>query len=168
MLLGLGLLVLGARWYTGTTQGRYHWHKLMLHLPLVGSLLMRATLGRFARALAVTIKSGVPLVQGITVVSRAVDNDFVSARISHMREGIERGESITRTAAGTALFPPLVLQMIAVGEETGAVDDLLIEVADFYEREVDYGLKNLSSAIEPVTGADNTTPSPRGDTDAMV
>ncbi len=150
MLLGLGLLVLGARWYTGTTQGRYYWHKLMLHLPIVGGLLMRATLGRFARALAVTIKSGVPLVQGITVVSRAVDNDFVSARISHMREGIERGESITRTAAGTALFPPLVLQMIAVGEETGAVDDLLIEVADFYEREVDYGLKNLSSAIEPI------------------
>ena len=111
---------------------------------------MRATLGRFARALAITIKSGVPLVQGITVVSRAVDNDFVSARIAQMREGIERGESITRTAAGTALFPPLVLQMIAVGEETGAVDDLLIEVADYYEREVDYGLKNLSSAIEPV------------------
>ena len=150
ILLGSGLLVLAARWYTGTPQGRYRWHKLMLHLPIVGSLLMRATLGRFARALAITIKSGVPLVQGISVVSRAVDNDFVSARVAQMREGIERGESITRTAAGTALFPPLVLQMIAVGEETGAVDDLLIEVADYYEREVDYGLKNLSSAIEPI------------------
>mgnify|MGYP000368441931 CR=1 FL=1 len=150
ILLGSGLLALGVRWYVGTTRGRYRWHKLMLHLPLVGSLLMRATLGRFARALAITIKSGVPLVQGISVVSRAVDNDFVSARIAQMREGIERGESIMRTAAGTALFPPLVLQMIAVGEETGAVDDLLIEVADYYEREVDYGLKNLSSAIEPV------------------
>jgi len=150
MLLGSGLLVLAVRWYTGTPQGRYRWHKLMLHLPIVGSLLMRATLGRFARALAITIKSGVPLVQGITVVSRAVDNDFVSARIAQMREGIERGESITRTAAGTALFPPLVLQMIAVGEETGAVDDLLVEVADYYEREVDYGLKNLSATIEPI------------------
>lgn len=150
MLLGIGLLALAVRWYIGTTQGRYNWHKLMLHLPIIGGLLMRATLGRFARALAVTIKSGVPLVQGITVVSRAVDNDFVSARIAHMREGIERGESITRTAAGTTLFPPLVLQMIAVGEETGAVDELLIEVSEFYEREVDYALKNLSAAIEPV------------------
>ena len=150
ILLGSALLALVVRGYIGTPQGRYRWHKLMLHLPLVGSLLMRATLGRFARALAITIKSGVPLVQGITVVSRAVDNDFVGARIAQMRDGVERGESITRTAAATALFPPLVLQMISVGEETGAVDDLLIEVADYYEREVDYGLKNLSSAIEPV------------------
>ncbi len=150
VLFGGVLLVVGLRWYIGTAPGRYRWHKFMLHLPIIGSLLMRATLGRFARALAVTIKSGVPLVQGISVVSRAVDNDYVGARIAQMRENIERGESITRTAAGTALFPPLVLQMIGVGEETGALDDLLIEVADYYEREVDYGLKNLSSAIEPI------------------
>ena len=67
-----------------------------------------------------------------------------------MREGVERGDTITRTAAGTGMFPPLVLQMISVGEDTGAVDDLMFDVADYYEREVEYDLKNLSSAIEPV------------------
>jgi MSHA biogenesis protein MshG len=79
-----------------------------------------------------------------------VDNDYVGERILQMRDGMERGETITRTAAATGLFPPLVIQMISVGEETGAVDDLLLEVAEYYDREVDYGLKNLSSAIEPI------------------
>jgi MSHA biogenesis protein MshG len=89
-------------------------------------------------------------VQGFTVVSRAVDNEFIAVRILQMRDGVERGETITRTAATTGLFPPLVLQMLAVGEETGALDALLLEVADYYDREVDYGLKNLSAALEPL------------------
>lgn len=144
------LAVVSVRVYIKTTEGRYRWHRLKLRLPLVGSIIFRSALGRFARALATTLKFGVPLVQGMTVVSRAVDNDFIAERIVQMRNGVERGESITRTATATGLFPPLVLQMISVGDDTGAVDDLLIEVADYYEREVDYDLKNLSSAIEPV------------------
>jgi MSHA biogenesis protein MshG len=86
----------------------------------------------------------------MTVVSRALDNDYLADRIVQMRDSLERGESIARTATATGLFPPMVLQMIAVGEETGAIDALLIEVADYYEREVDHDLKNLSSAIEPI------------------
>jgi MSHA biogenesis protein MshG len=96
------------------------------------------------------LRSGVPLVQSLTVVSMAVDNLFVGDRILSMRTGIERGDSLTRTAAASGLFTPLVMQMLAVGEETGSVDELLLEVAAFYEREVDYDLKRLSSAIEPV------------------
>lgn len=144
------LAVVSVRVYVKTTEGRYRWHRLKLKLPLVGGIIFRSALGRFARALATTLKFGVPLVQGMTVVSRAVDNDFIAERIVQMRNGVERGESVTRTATATGLFPPLVLQMISVGDDTGAVDDLLIEVADYYEREVDYDLKNLSSAIEPV------------------
>jgi len=86
----------------------------------------------------------------MTVVSRAADNSYISERILDMRNGIERGDTLTRTAAATGLFTPLVLQMMAVGEETGAVDELLQEVAEYYEREVDYDLKNLSAAIEPI------------------
>jgi MSHA biogenesis protein MshG len=144
------LAVLGVRLYVKTTEGRYRWHRSKLKLPLVGGIIFRSTLARFSRALAVTLKAGVPLVQGMTIISRAVDNDYIGERIIQMRDGIERGETITRTAAATGLFPPLVLQMISVGEDTGAVDNLLLEVAEYYEREVDYDLKNLSSAIEPV------------------
>jgi MSHA biogenesis protein MshG len=150
ILVAMVLAVFGIRLYVKTTEGRYRWHRLKLKLPLVGDIIFRSTLARFSRALAITLKAGVPLVQGMTIISRAVDNDYVGERITQMRDGIERGETITRTAASTGLFPPLVLQMISVGEETGAVDDLLLEVAEYYEREVEYDLKNLSSAIEPV------------------
>jgi MSHA biogenesis protein MshG len=123
---------------------------MKLRLPKVGSIIHRATLARFARSFSMSISSGVPLVQALTVVSRAVDNEYVGSRVLNMRNGVERGESLTRTATASNLFTPLVLQMLAVGEESGAVDRMLEEVADFYEREVDYDLKNLSTAIEPI------------------
>lgn len=150
ILIAAGLTILGLKMYVKTTEGHYRWDKLKLRLPAIGGIIYRATLGRFARALALTIKAGVPLVQGLTVVSRAVDNDYVGGQIAQMRDGVERGETITRTAAATGMFPPLVLQMLAVGEETGAVDELMGEVASYYEREVDYDIKNLSDAIQPI------------------
>lgn len=150
LLAGLAAAIYGVRRYVRTPKGRYTWDKYKLRLPIVGSIILRATLGRFARSFAMAFRAGVPLIQALTVVARAVDNDFVAERITVMRNGIERGDSLTRTAAATGMFTPLVLQMLAVGEETGAVDDLLQEVAEFYEREVDYDLKNLSAAIEPI------------------
>ncbi len=151
VILGaLAALVGGARLYVRTGAGRLLWHRMKLRLPVVGSILYRATLGRFARALAVTYKAGVPLVSGMGVVGLAVDNAFVSGRLLAMRDRIERGETITRAATASALFPPLVLQMLSVGEETGALDTLLLEVAEYYDREVEYDVKNLSSAIEPI------------------
>lgn len=150
ILIVLLLIVIGVRFYLNTPEGRYRWHRWKLHLPIVGPILYRAMLGRFAQALSVTMRAGVPLVQSLTVVSRAVDNDFISERVLQMRDGVERGETIARTAAATGMFPPLVIQMISVGEESGAIDELMTEVAGYYEREVDYDLKNLSSAIEPV------------------
>jgi len=150
ILIVVLLAAVGVRMYVQSPEGRYRWDRLKLRLPLVGGIIFRASLGRFARALSMTLQSGVPLVQGMTVLSRAVDNEFIGERVLQMRDGIERGESISRTAAATGLFPPLVLQMFAVGEDTGAIDSLLAEVADYYDREVDYDLKNLSSAIEPI------------------
>ncbi len=150
MVAGLVLAALALRAYLRTPGGRYRWHRVRLRLPIVGPIFTRALLGRFARALAITIESGVPLIQGLTVISRAVDNDYVAHRILQMRDGIERGETLARAAQATQLFPPLVLQMVAVGEESGAIDSLMTEVAEYYEREVDYDLRNLSTAIEPL------------------
>ena len=144
------VVVFYARYYVRTPDGRYRWDKFKLGIPVVGPVIYKATLGRFTRALAVMMKSGVPLVQGMTVVSRAVDNEFISDRIVQMRDGIERGETIARTAAATGMFPPLVIQMISVGEDTGSVDELMFNVADFYDREVDYDIRNLSTAIQPI------------------
>lgn len=149
----LSVAILGffaVRQYISQGKGKYNWDKLKLRLPVMGSLIMRSTLARFSRSFAMAFKSGVPLIQALTVTARAVDNDFVAERVLSMRNSVERGENLTRTAAATGLFPPLVLQMFAVGEETGAIDRMMDDVADFYEREVDYELKNLSSAIEPI------------------
>ena len=150
LVIGFIAAVVGARTYVHTPDGRYRWDHLKLKFPIIGGIIYRASLGRFARALSMTMRSGVPVVQGMTVISNAVDNEFISTRILQMRDGLERGETITRTAGATGMFPPLVLQMISVGEESGTVDTLLTEVAEYYEREVDYDLKNLSSSIEPI------------------
>jgi len=150
ILLGLIGAMLGFRFWYRTERGNYVFSKLILKTPLVGSILKKAILGRFARALALSMKSGVPLVQALSVIAGVVNNAFVSERILGMRDGIERGDSIFRTAAATGLFTPLVLQMIAIGEETGAIDDLLDETAQHYEAEVKYDLSKLTDAIEPI------------------
>ncbi len=150
ILITIIVAVFALRYYVRTPEGRYRWHKMKLDIPVVGKVFYKATLGRFARALAVMMKSGVPLVQGMTVISRAVDNDYISERIVQMRDGVERGETIARTAAATGMFPSLVIQMISVGEDTGSVDELMFNVADYYEREVDYDIANLSTALQPI------------------
>lgn len=142
--------VVGIRAYLRTPEGRYRWDARKLKLPIVGDIILKATLARFARSFALSSQSGVPLVQALTVVAQTVDNAFIGARIEQMRDGIERGESISRCAAATGVFTPVVLQMINVGEETGELDNLLFEIAGMYERETDYSIKGLSAAIEPV------------------
>lgn len=146
-LLGLTLLT---RHYVKTEKGAYHWDRLKLRLPIIGSIFERSLLGRFARSFAMMLRSGVPLTTALNLVADAVDNAFVGERIINMRRNIEKGESLSRVANSSKLFTPLVMQMISVGEETGRVDELLGEVAEYYEREVDYDLKSLTAKIEPI------------------
>jgi MSHA biogenesis protein MshG len=151
LLLALGIGgVLGFRAWTATRGGRYAWDKAKLRLPLVGKIIMQATLARFSRGFALCLKSGIPAVQALSVVSRITDNDYISQRIDQMRDGVERGESVLRTSVTTGVFTPMVLQMIAVGDETGELDELLFEVAEMYEREVEYDVKMLAANIEPI------------------
>ena len=142
--------IIGFRFYIKTPSGKYKWDKFKLHIPVVGDIVKKATLARFARSLALAIKSGVPIVQGLTVVSLVVDNDYIAQRIEQMRDGVERGETILRTAMTAGVFTPVVLQMIAVGEETGAIDELMEEIAGLYDQDVEYQVKNLSAQIEPI------------------
>ena len=133
-----------------TPHGRYKWDRFKLRIPIAGKIVTKATLARFARSFALSMRSGVPLVQALSVVSKVVENDYIGSRIEQMRDGVERGESILRTAVTAGVFSPVVLQMIGVGEETGALDELMVEVASLYERDVEYDLKNLASQIEPI------------------
>ena len=142
--------IMGCRWYVNTSAGRLWWDRIKLRLPIAGKIILRGTMARFARSFALSLKSGVPMVQALTVVSQTVDNAYLSSRIDGMRDGVERGESILRTAVTAGVFTPIVLQMVAVGEETGSIDDLMDEIAQMYEREVDYELKTLSAQIEPI------------------
>ncbi|MCW9022788.1 MAG: type II secretion system F family protein, partial [Sedimenticola sp.] len=150
LLAGTLVGLLSLRFWIMSEGGGYIWSRMILHIPLIGHILKKAILGRFSRSLALAMRSGVPLVQALTVISGVVNNAFVCERVLSMRDGIESGETIARTAAATGMFTSMVLQMIAIGEETGAVDDLLLETAEHYEREVKYDLARLSDAIEPV------------------
>jgi MSHA biogenesis protein MshG len=140
----------GAQVYVGTEQGRYQWDRLKLRLPIAGSIILRATLARFARGMSLAVRAGVPIVHAMSVVGEVVNNAYMALRIRHMRDGVERGETVLRTATAASIFTPVVLEMISVGEETGELDDLMNEVADMYEREVDYEIKNLAANIEPI------------------
>jgi MSHA biogenesis protein MshG len=149
LLLVAGVLAGFSTW-AGTVQGRLAWDRNKLRLPIAGKIIHKATMARFARSFALSMRSGVPIVQALTVVSQTVDNAWLSMRIEQMRDGVERGETILRTSTAAKVFTPIVLQMIAVGEETGSLDELMDEIAQMYEREVDYELKTLSSQIEPI------------------
>jgi MSHA biogenesis protein MshG len=150
LLVGVIGAIVGMRTWLGTQAGRLEWDRRKLKLPIAGKIIHKATMARFARSFALSMRSGVPIVHGLSVVSQTADNAWLTARIEQMRDGVERGESILRTATGAGVFTPVVLQMIAVGEESGSLDDLMDEIAQMYEREVDYELKTLSSQIEPI------------------
>ncbi len=151
VLLVLTIAAVGGFYsWVGKEQGRLKWDAIKLRIPLVGSITKRAVLARFCRTFAMMMSSGVPLIQAVELCSSAVGNAAVGARIRGMRRGIERGESLLQAIGNSDLFTPLVMQMVAIGEQTGQVDEMLNEVADFYNREVDYDIKNLSTNIEPI------------------
>ena len=136
--------------WIATADGRYRWDRFKLRVPIAGPIVLKATLARFARSFALAIRSGVTAVHGLTLVAQVVDNTYMADRIEKMRDGIERGESVLRTAISAGVFTPVALQMVMVGEESGSLDDMMDEVADMYTREVQYDLKSLGAQIEPV------------------
>jgi MSHA biogenesis protein MshG len=149
----LGVLIAGIfalKRYLNTENGRYRWDRMQLRLPAVGSIIERSLLARFSRSFSMMVAAGVPMTSALNLVADAVSNSYMADKIIGMRLSIEKGESLSRVALASGLFTPLVLQMINVGEETGRVDELLADSAEYYEREVDYDLKSLTSKIEPM------------------
>lgn len=150
ILVATGAAVVGLRTYTKTPHGRFVWHRYKLMLPIMGSIIKRATLARYARTVAMTTRSGLPVNRSLEIAMRAVDNDYIAERVGGMRRAIERGENLTRAAAGSGLFAPLIMQMMGVGEQTGTLAEMHRHIAGSYEGEVDYDLRRLSDLIEPL------------------
>lgn len=149
----LGILAgafLGFRKYVSTEKGRYTWDEKKLGFPLIGNIFSRIALARFSRTFAMMMNAGVPIVQSLSVIARAVGNAFIGKNVYDMGDRISKGDTLYQASLKSEMFSPLVLQMISVGEESGSLGDLLDEVADFYDSEVEYDLKRLSSAIEPI------------------
>ena len=149
VIAALVLAVVAFRRYVRTDAGRFRWDSFKLRIPVIGKLVHEGSLARIARSLSISMTAGMPVIQTLKIIAQAAGNQYMAQRVTRLREAVERGDPVSRAAASVGMFPPLVLQMLAVGEETGDLSALLDEVAGFYEREVDYALKNLSSAIEP-------------------
>ncbi len=150
LLIAAMVAVVGFKHYVNTADGRYKWHHFIVRAPLVGDIMHRSFMARFARSFAMAYGAGVPIVQAMGVISHSIGNDYISNHVNGMREGIERGEALTRVAHRTGMFTPVVMQMFAVGEEAGNLDEMMTFIADFYEEEVDYDVKTLSDKIEPL------------------
>lgn len=139
-----------ARQYVSTPAGRLNWDRFKLHVPVMGPLIHEGVLARITRSLAISLTAGMPVIQTLRIIAHSAGNTFMAERVDRLRDAVERGDPVSRAASNVGMFPPLVIQMMSVGEETGDLPALLDEVADFYEREVDFKLKNLSAAIEPI------------------
>jgi MSHA biogenesis protein MshG len=150
IMIILALAIAGFIYWKRTPEGHLAWDKFILKTPVLGGVFERVALGRFARPFAMMLDAGVPLLQALTVTSRTVGNEYIGQGIEGMQHGIERGESLLATASASGMFNSLILQMIAVGEETGNVSELLVDISDFYDQEVEYDLKRLAEALEPM------------------
>ena len=138
------------RQWKESPEGSLVWDSLLTRMPLVGPIVVQASLSRFARAFSLSLRSGVPLERALSSVAQTADNGFLAKRIEGMRESITRGDSLTRSAVAAGVFTPMVLQMLAIGEETGMLDELLEEIGELYGNEVEYSIKTLSQQIEPI------------------
>ncbi len=150
MIGGLVAIAFAFRAWTHTESGRLKWDEIKLRIPIAGKIVQKATLARFARSFALATRSGVPIIQAMTTVALTVDNAYIAEKVERMRDYVERGESVLRAAITTGAFTPVVLQMIAVGEESGSLDEMMEEIAGMYQSEVEYELKTLAQQIEPI------------------
>ena len=147
---GIALLIWGLIRYVGTTQGRWQWDRLKLKLPVFGVLFQKVALSRFARVFSVLQKSGLSMMLTLEISAETSGNVVIARAVETMRESLREGKGLQEPMEASGLFPPLVVQMMAVGEETGQIDTMLTKVSDYYDMDVDYTLRNLATLIEPI------------------
>jgi type IV pilus assembly protein PilC len=142
--------VIGLKIWYGTTTGRFVLDTIVLKLPVLGILMRKIAVARFTRTLGTLISSGVPILEGLDITARTSGNAVVEKALNQVRRSLEEGKSLTEPLRESEVFPGMVTQMIAVGEQTGAMDAMLQKIADFYEDEVDVAVKDLLTALEPI------------------
>jgi type IV pilus assembly protein PilC len=150
MLVALGGAIFGLKVWYGTSQGRFVLDTIVLKLPVLGILMRKIAVARFTRTLGTLISSGVPILEGLDITAKTAGNAVVERALQKVRKSLEEGKSLTEPLKESEVFPGMVTQMIAVGEQTGAMDAMLQKIADFYEEEVDAAVKDLLTALEPV------------------
>ncbi|MFQ5767831.1 MAG: type II secretion system F family protein, partial [Acidobacteriota bacterium] len=150
ILLGLGVGAFSMARYHKTHAGRRHMDRLVLKIPVMGKLLRKIAVARFCRTLGTMVSSGVPILEGLDVTAKTSGNAIVEDAIITTRKAVEEGQTLATPLGESDVFPSMVVQMISVGEQTGALDAMLAKIADFYEDEVDEAVANLLALLEPV------------------
>lgn len=150
IIIGIALLVGGVIWYLRTPGGRWQWDRLKLKLPVFGLLFQKVALSRFARIFSAMQKSGLSMMLTLEIAGETVGNVVISRVMEKMGDSLRDGKGLTAPMETSGLFPPLVIQMMSVGEETGQLDTMLNKVSDYYDTDVEYALRNLSTMIEPI------------------
>ncbi|HXM98181.1 MAG TPA: type II secretion system F family protein [Candidatus Dormibacteraeota bacterium] len=150
IVVGFVAVIIGIKVWYGTKEGRFILDSILLKLPVLGMLLRKIAVARFTRTLGTLISSGVPILEGLDITARTAGNAVVERALNKVRQALEEGKSLTEPLKESQVFPGMVTQMIAVGEQTGAMDAMLQKIADFYEEEVDAAVKDLLTALEPV------------------
>jgi type IV pilus assembly protein PilC len=150
--LGAGLFgaIFGLKKFYGTPAGKRKIDAFMLKSPIFGPLLRKTAVARFTRTLGTLITSGVPILTGLEITAETAGNEVVKSAVLATKAGIKDGDTIAKPLRTTGVFPPMVVQMVAVGEETGSLDEMLSKIADFYESEVDTAVDSLTSILEPL------------------
>src|ERR1700730_5041969 len=150
IIVALAAAIFGIKVWYGTSQGKYVLDSIILKLPVLGILMRKIAVARFTRTLGTLISSGVPILEGLDITAKTWGNAVVELALQTVRKALEEGKSLTEPLKDSNVFPGMVTQMIAVGEQTGAMDAMLQKIADFYEEEVDAAVKDLLTAMEPV------------------
>ncbi|MBI4685442.1 MAG: type II secretion system F family protein [Nitrospirae bacterium] len=143
-------LVFGIKGYIKTPSGRWNLDKMKLGIPIIGAVVEKTVMSRFARIFSTLYKSGIPILHALEIVSGTLGNVIIARAVGVIKESVREGKGIAQPMANTKVFPPMVTQMVAVGEETGALDNMLTKVSDYYDLEVEYSIKNLSTTLEPL------------------
>lgn len=146
--IGVGLVIF--RWYIGTPSGRFWWDRLKLKIPLIGDVILKSSMARFTHMFETLNRSGLPILQTLTTVAGAVGNVVIEKQIHQVALGVEKGEGISGSMRKSELFPAMVNRMIAIGEQSGSLDNMLNSIATHYDTEVEYAIKNLTGMIEPI------------------
>lgn len=150
VIVFIGLMAAGVVYALSTTQGRLYWDRIKLKLPVIGPVLQKATIARFCRAFATATRSGVPVITGLGLVARVVDNRFLESRILQIRDSVSSGQPLLRSFLLADIFSPVELQMIAVGESSGNIEAMVQQLAILYQEEIEYEANQLAQNLEPI------------------